>query len=398
MAMNVEQTRPFLKRGKFFHDPYPFYERLREVHPIYQGTFLKYRGWFVSGYEEAVTILKDTRFQNRPTLPITTRKYETLKNIQNDMLLFKNKDDHKRMRLLVNRIFTPQMVEGLRSNIEHTAAGLLESIQRKNEMDVIADFAFPLASLIIAKMVGIPIEERQQFRDWSFQLIQTIDFTRSCKSLNDGNELIKKLSTYFQGLIEKRKEQPENDLISHLIKERGEEISEKEVLATCILLMIAGHETTVNLIGNSVYSLLKNPEQLRLLKEHPSLMEQAVEEFLRYESPTQMIARVASEDIGIRDKTIQKGDQVYILLGAANRDPKQFATPHKLDITREHNPHLAFGYGSHFCLGASLARIEAQIALSSFLEKIDNPQLASTAPSWRKLIGFRSLNELQITF
>jgi pimeloyl-[acyl-carrier protein] synthase len=201
-------------------------------------------------------------------------------------------------------------------------------------------------------------------------------------------------------LMEQRRQSPEEDLISLLIKEeqQGDRLTDEELLATCILLVIAGHETTVNLISNSILTLLKHPHQMMKLKENPTLIENAVEEFLRYESPTQMTARIASEDIEIHGTTIEKGDQVYLLLGAANRDPNQFAHAHLLDITRKPNPHLAFGYGTHFCLGAPLARLEAQIGIQTLLQQMDNIQLASSDLPWRKLVGFRSLNELPVTF
>ncbi|MCQ6276059.1 cytochrome P450 [Bacillus sp. V3B] len=401
MTTNLNQTIPLsFTTIEFFQNPYPFYEQIRSTHPIYWGNLFKYSGWYVTGYEEAITILKDTRFKNRIPLPETSKKYEQLKNIQNDMMLFKNQPDHKRLRFLVSNVFTPRMVEQLRPYIQETVNDLLQQVQHKKSMDVISDFAFPLASLIIAKILGVPEEDRHPFREWALSLIQTIDFTRSRKALDNGNAMTINLRNYFKQLMEKRRQSPEEDLISLLIKEEQQEdrLTDEELVATCILLVIAGHETTVNLISNSILTLLKHPHQMKELKENPSLIENAVEEFLRYESPTQMTARVASEDIKIHETTIKKGDQVYILLGAANRDPNQFAHAHVLDITRNPNPHLAFGYGTHFCLGAPLARLEAQIAIQTLLQQMDNIQLASSDLPWRKLMGFRSLNELPITF
>src|SRR3954452_4935265 len=401
MTTNLSQTTPIsFTTSEFFQNPYPFYEQVRSTHPIYWGNLFKYPGWYVTGYEEAITILKDTRFKNRIPLPQTSKKYEQLKNIQNDMMLFKNQPDYKRLRFLVSDVFTPRMVEHLRPYIQETVNDLLQPVQHKKSMDVISDFAFPLASLIIAKILGVPGEDRHQFREWALSLIQTIDFTRSRKALDNGNAITINLRNYFKKLMEKRRQSPEEDLISLLIKEeqQGDKLTDEELVATCILLVIAGHETTVNLISNSILTLLKHSHQMKELKENPALIENAVEEFLRYESPTQMTARVASDDIEINQTTIKKGDQVYILLGAANRDPNQFAHAHLLDITRNPNPHLAFGYGTHFCVGAPLARLEAQIAIQTLLQQMDNIQLASSDLPWRKLMGFRSLNELLITF
>ncbi|MDQ6597568.1 cytochrome P450 [Bacillus salipaludis] len=384
----------------FFHNPYPLYDRFRSIHPIHWGNLLKQPGWYVTGYEEAKMILKDTRFINRIPLPLASKKYDELKNIQNDMMLFKNQPDHKRLRFLVSNVFTPKTVDQLRPYIKQTVNELLVSFQNKKTMDIVSDFAFPLASQIIAKILGVPREDRYRFREWASSSIQTIDFTRSRKVLDNGNAEMLIIRNYFKELIMKRKVRPEQDLISLLIKEeqQGDRLTDDELLAACILLVIAGHETTVNLISNSMLVLLKHPQQMMELKENPLLMERAVEEFLRYESPTQMTARVASEDIEIKKKKINKGDQVYILLGAANRDPKQFHEPYLLDIKREPNQHLAFGYGSHFCLGAPLARLEAQIALQSLSAWKDNLQLSDPEVQWRKLIGFRSLKELNITF
>lgn len=394
-------TRSFsLTSPEFLRNPYPYYDKLRSINPIYWGNSVKYPGWYVTGYEEAVAILKDTRFQNRIPLPQTSKKYEHLKNIQNDMMLFKNEPDHKRLRMLVSYVFTPSVIEAYRPYIEETVNELLNEVENKKGMDVVSDYAFPLASLIIAKILGVPAEERNQFKEWAVTLIQTIDFTRTRMGLANGNDTIRRLLHYFRELITKRKHNPQDDLISMLIKEgqQGDKLTEEELLSTCILLVIAGHETTVNLISNSVLSLLNHPEQLVELKQRPSLIERAVEEFLRYESPTQMTARLASEDIEFNGTTIKKGEQVYILLGAANRDPKKFSHANVLDITRNPNPHIAFGYGIHFCLGSSLARLEAQIAIQTLLQRLSNLQIATPDLQWRKLTGFRSLEKLSITF
>lgn len=398
MITNTEESKTITFSMKdFLHNPYPVYEQFRSTHPVYHGTIRKYSGWFVTGYEEALTILKDTRFKNRMPIPTTSKKYKNLRNIQDGMMLFKNQPDHWRLRSQINKVFTPRMVENLRPLIEKTAYDLLREVPSGQTMDVVSDYAFPLASLIIAQILGVPARDRQHFRQWAATLIQTIDFTRSRCNLEDGNDMVAFLSDYFSAIIQKRKTDPKQDLISFLLQEGKEKrLSDQELLATCILLVIAGHETTVNLISNSILSLINHPDQMSMLKENPSLMSSAVEEFLRYESPTQMTARVASEDIEMKGVTIREGDQVYILLGAANRDPKKFTNADILDITRTPNPHLAFGYGPHFCLGAPLSRLEAQIAIQTFLEKIPNPTLVSSKLKWRKLMGFRALNELRI--
>lgn len=383
---------------EFIENPYPYYEQLRNTNPIVKGTWRKYPGWFVTGYKEAVAILKDTRFQNRMPLPQTFKKYEQLKNVQQGMMLFKNDSEHKQLRLPVSREFAPKLIQSLRPYIEQTTNELLQQLKKHQSMDVVIDFAFPLASAVIAKILGIP-EEKERFRKWSLELIPTIDFTRSRQIINEGNKTIIELQQFFKSIIEKRKQEPKNDLIGQLMKAHEEgQLTENELISTCILLIIAGHETTVNLISNSIYLLINNPHEMKKLKANPDLIETAVEEFLRFESPTQMIARTASENIQIGDVEIEMGDQVYILLGAANRDPNEFTQADLLDITRKKNPHISFGYGSHFCLGATLARLEAQIAIQTFLQQINELKLVHSKLTWRNLIGFRALQELQVKF
>lgn len=401
MTTNLHDISPFsITSQEFFQNPYPFYEMLRSIDPVYKGSLLKYHGWFITGYEEVVAVLKDTRFQSRIPLPEASKKYEQLKNIQSDMMLFKNQPDHKRLRLLVSQAFTPNTVECCRPFIQETVNDLIDQVYNNKTMDVVSDFAFPLASLVIAKILGVPAEDRNKFKEWTAVFIQTIDLTRSRKALANGTEITRKVIMYFKELIEKRREKPQDDLISRLIQaeQQGGKLSYDELLAACILLMIAGHETTVNLISNSILSLLQNLEQLKKLQSQSHLIETAIEEFLRFESPAQLIARTASENIAIGETIIQKGEQIYLLLGAANRDPKKFMNAHMLDITRSPNPHLAFGYGAHFCLGSSLARIEAQIAIQALLQNTANLQLLSSNLHYRQLIGFRSLAELPVTF
>ncbi|MGM7722718.1 cytochrome P450 [Metabacillus sp. Hm71] len=398
--LNQRHEEFSLTSSEFFCNPYPFYDKLRSEHPICRGSLLKYPGWYVTGYDEVQAILKDPRFKNRIPLPHTTRNYEQLKNIQNNMVLFKNQPDHMRLRMLISKGFTSKAVEYYRPYIREAVHDLLNCIRKKKRIDIVSEYAFPLASLIIANILGVPADERHRFRDMAACLIQTIDFTRSKKVLQNGNDSMIEAAAYFNELIEMRALNPKDDLISLLSKEAtdGEKLTSEELLSTCILLVIAGHETTVNLISNSILILLQHPEQLIKLKEKPELIKVAVEEFLRYESPTQLTARIASEDIELGQTTIKKGEHVYLFLGAANRDPKTFIDAHMLDITRKPNPHLAFGYGPHFCLGASLARIEAQIAIQVLVQQLPNIRLAADDLQWRKLIAFRSLTELPVAF
>ncbi|CAN2255305.1 cytochrome P450 [Bacillus vallismortis] len=383
----------------FLKNPYPFYETLRAVHPIYKGSFLKYPGWYVTGYEETAAILKDARFKVRPPLPETSVKYQDLQCVQRQMMLFQNQPDHRRLRTLASGAFTPRMTESYRPYIDETVHHLLDQVQGEKKMEVISDFAFPLASYVIANMIGVPAEDREQLKEWASSLVQTIDFTRSRKALTEGNHTAVQATAYFRELIQKRKRHPKQDMISMLLKgTENHKLTEEEAASACILLAVAGHETTVNLISNSVLCLLQHPKQLMMLKENPDLIGNAIEECLRYESPTQMTARVASEDIDISGVTIRQGEQVYLLLGAANRDPNIFTNADVFDITRSPNRHLSFGQGHHVCIGSSLARLEAQIAMTILLQRMSGLKLAGSEFQYRPLFGFRALEELSVTF
>ncbi|WP_227935486.1 cytochrome P450 [Alkalihalobacillus deserti] len=395
MNQSVTLTTP-----DFVKNPYPFYDEIRSIQPIYKGNFFKYPGWYVTGYEEASLILKDIRFQNRVPIPETTKKYENLKNVQNKMMLYQNPPDHTRLRAFVRERFTFRALEQYRPIIEEIALVLLQKVKDQKKMNVISEFSFPLASLVIAKMLGVPEEDKDLFREWALTLIKTIDLTRSRQSLVKGNDTIMAMRTYFKELIAKRSQHPKEDMISLLVAEgqNGDKLTEEELLSTCILLVIAGHETTVNLISNSVYCLLTNPTEFHKLIENPSLIESTIEECLRYESSTQMTARIASENVSLNQTEIKKGDHVYVFMGAANRDPKQFANANVFDITRNPNPHLSFGAGIHFCLGAILSRMEAQIAIQTLLQNTVNLRLDTDDVQWRNLTGFRALEELPISF
>ncbi|TXF73742.1 cytochrome P450 [Bacillus subtilis] len=385
--------------SEFLKNPYPFYDTLRAVHPIYKGSFFKYPGWYVTGYEETAAILKDARFKVRTPLPERSTKYQDLTHVQNQMMLFQNQPDHRRLRTLASGAFTPRTTECYRPYIIEAVHQLLDQVQGEKKMEVISDFAFPLASFVIANIIGVPEEDREQLKEWASSLIQTIDFTRSRKGLTEGNHIAVQAMAYFRELIQKRKHHPQQDMISMLLKgEEKDKLTEEEAASTCILLAIAGHETTVNLISNSVLCLLQHPEQLLKLRENPDLIGTAVEESLRYESPTQMTARVAAEDIDISGVTIRQGEQVYLLLGAANRDPSIFTRPDVFDITRSPNPHLSFGHGHHVCLGSSLARLEAQIAINTLLQRMPSLKLADSEWRYRPLFGFRALEELRVIF
>lgn len=398
MDIHVKQELPFsFTSAEFTENPYPLYDRMRSICPLYRIESIPYPGWYVTGYEEAKKILLDTHFENRITLPSASNNYKQLKCIQSNMMLFQNEGHHRHLRRLVSEFFIPNKLEQYRPFVKETTQRFIQQAKQKEKIDIISDFSFPLASNVIGKIIGIPSEYMYKFRDWSATLVQAVDFSRTKESFASGNHTILELQTFFKNLISEKRLHSENDLISTLIKETSAEgkLNDEELFATLVLLVIAGHETTVNLIGNSILSLIHFPKQAVMLRDNPELIDTAIEEFLRFESPTQMTARIASRDINVGEVTIQKGEQVYIILGAANRDPNKFQDPHHLDICRKPNPHLSFGHGSHFCIGASLARMEAKIAIGELLQWLPNLQLAHP-PEWRQLVGFRSLQRLSL--
>jgi cytochrome P450 len=270
-------------------------------------------------------------------------------------------------------------------------------------MDVIADLAYPLPVTVICEMLGVPAGDRDILRRWSADITRSLD----ALGLPSDREIVRRgraarhaLGEYFRALLPERRRQPRADLLSLLIEaeERGDKLTEDELLATCVLIFIAGHETTVNLIGNGLLALLQNPDELEKLRENHALLPGAVEELLRYDSPVQRTARVTKEDVELGGKTIPRHSLVVAAIGAANRDPARFPDPDRLDITRRDKDHIAFGYGIHFCLGAPLARIEAQIALGALLARMPRLALAAGTLEWRESSTLRGLKALQVTF
>jgi cytochrome P450 len=300
--------------------------------------------------------------------------------LTNTMLL-QDPPDHTRLRTLVSRAFTPRAIEGLHGQIQSIMDGLLDAIVDRGAADLIADFAYPLPVSVINEMLGVPARDRALFRQWSFDIARSLDaiVLPDPDIIARGNAAGAAIGAYFEDLVAERRRAPRADLLSAMIavEEAGDRLSIEELLATGLLLFLAGHETTTNLIGNGVLALLRHPEELRRLREDPALVESAVEELLRYDSPVQRVSRLVYEDVTLGDRTIPAGSLVLGLLGAANRDPDHFPEPDRLDLRRRDNRHLAFGWGIHFCLGAPLARLEGQLAFRTLLRRLPNLALAA---------------------
>lgn len=387
---------------QFIQNPYPFFALARAQNPVYQTELFQTKSWFITGFKEVEAALKDPRFirEARKVFPadqLTALPEKVMPAVQinRNMMLFRDAPDHTRLRNLVNKAFTPRMVEKLRPTVSELADYLIENMKGKTEHELISDFSYLLPVFVITELLGVPKEDRHLFRKWGDAFTSFIDFNKTISDLELVADDITGASTYIRDLISERRKNPKEDLISGLIEveEAGDKLNQEELVATCMLLLIAGHETTVNLITNSMYLLLKHPSQYELLKKDLSLIPSAVEETLRYESPVILTSRWALEDFEFAGQQMKKADLVVIALGGANYDPAINENPDQFDITRKTIKHMSFASGPHFCLGAPLARLEAQIALEKLITHIPNPILAEE-PERRNSIAFRGLKSL----
>jgi pimeloyl-[acyl-carrier protein] synthase len=391
-----------LSTQDMYRNPYPTYHALRKASPAYQSDELGFPVWYVTGYEEVEALLKDPRFireiatlKEFPPLP---PELQPLRDMLPNFMLFRDPPVNTRLRGLVSKAFTPKVIERLRPHIEEVSTYLLQQLRDREEFDLMTEFAYPLPFLVITEMLGVPAENREFFKLHSNQLALTIDPSCSMEDLAKGAASAVALETFFKNLFEERRREPKDDMISDLLcmEVDGDKLTEDELVGTCVMLMVAGHETSVHLIGNGLYTLLAHPEQWKMLRENPSLAASAVEEILRYEAPIQMTFRFASEDFEFRGVPLPKAAQVAVCLGAANRDPKVFPNPDVFDITRTPNRHLSFGSGPHFCLGAALARIEGELALQALVRHLDDIVMLDETPNWRPNVLFRGLQTLRL--
>ena len=396
---------PDLASPAFKADPHPFYARLRAEAPVWRATLRDRRtAWLVTRYEDAARVLKDDAFaKDKLNALDPEQRAKTpwmpgfLKPLERNMLDLDD-PDHARLRALVSKAFTPRLIERLRGRIEALCEELLDDMKRKSGTDLVAGYALPLPATVIAELLGVPAEDHARFHRWSNRLV----------SVSSGRDMLRALPAalafvrYLRKLVERRRADPQDDLITALIRaeEAGDKLSEDELLAMAFLLLVAGHETTVNLIASGTLALLEHPEQAEVIRHDPSLVKPAVEELLRYTSPVEMATeRYARKDTEIRDTTIPRGGLVLAVLGSANRDERHFEDPDALDLARDPNRHLAFGRGGvHHCLGAPLARMEGQIALNALLRRFPGARLAIAPETlrWRRGLFLRGLERLPL--
>ena len=387
---------------EFHADPYPFYRRLREKEPVHQSPM---GFWVLTRYDDCVAVLRDQRFGREEFQQMLTSVYgeEGEKPTLPRSMLFRDPPDHTRLRALVSKAFTPRMIETMRDHIQEIVDRLLDRVQDAGRMDVIEDLAYPLPVTVICEMLGVPVSDHASIRGWSADIARSLDaigLPSDTEIVERGRKARRALADYFRRLVPERRARPQQDLLSGLIaaEEQGDKLSPDEVIAMCLLLFIAGHETTVNLIGNGTLALLRHPDQWRTLKADPSLIGNAIEELLRYDSPVQRTARITSTDAEVAGQPMPKGTMVVTALGAANRDPAQFPDPDVLDVARKDPRHISFGFGIHFCLGAPLARVEGQLAIGSLLRRMPKLALAEEKPEWRESSVLRGLKRLNVSF
>jgi cytochrome P450 len=389
--MNFDPRAP-----EFRADPYPIYDFLRSFAPIFYWE--PWGLYFLSSHEDCQVLLRDDRLGHL-FVGDAPPQQKALWDMQRNWLLVMNPPDHTRLRSLVHKAFTPRTVALLRETIQRITDNLIDAIEDKGETDLIADLAYPLPVTVICEMLGVPAADQVQFHAWSAAIVQSLDLVEEEAVYNQASIAASELIDYLGILLEERRSQPREDLISALVavEEAGDRLTKDELFGTCALLLIAGHETTVNLIGNGMYALLRHPDQWQRLRSDPALIANAVEELLRYDSPVQFTSRVALQRVEYKGMVFEPGTGIGFLLGAANRDPLQFSNPAQLDIGRENNKHLAFGGGIHYCLGAPLARLEGEVAFSTIARRLPGLTLKRDNLTYRDNYTLRGLENLPLS-
>ncbi len=385
---------------KFIADPYPTYRQLRERDPYHPSPLTG--ALVLSKYEDIDAVLRDYKMFSSEREPARSRDPQGVadrveRELQPSMLSL-DPPDHTRLRGLVSRAFTPRQVAKMEDHIRDTAQALLDEVSGSNEFDLMSNLAALLPTVVIAEMIGVPTEDREQFKAWSDQFARVLEPNLAADELGVVFETAQLFDGYFRGIVAEHREQPQDDLVSRLIEaeQEGDRLSEEEMIVTLRLLLVAGNETTTNLIGNGMKALLEHPEQLQLLREQPELIDNAIEELLRYDAPVQVDGRVTIGQHQIDRHQLNPGRPVSLLIGGANRDPDQFRDPERLDVTREDAGNISFGRGIHHCLGAPLARLEGKVAFEALLERFDDIQFGSRTPVYKPNIVLRGLRHLDI--
>ena len=390
-------------------DLYPLYDQVRATDPVHWNKADDH--WYITRYADLMSLIRDDRMSSERIQTVSKslseeEREQTSQFIDSvaSWMLQSDPPSHTRMRSLVNKAFTPRMIESMQSRIQTLVDGMLDKVQTRGRMDVIADLAVPLPGIVISDMLGVPEEDQPRFKAWSNDIAMGVAGSNAGGSmmqrLEVGQKSLLELSDYFRGIIETLRGNPQDNLLSSLVEaeEAGDKLTEEELMANCVMIMFAGNETTTNLIGNGTLALLQNPEQKLMLQENGSLIGSAVEELLRFDSPVQKTRRTAGADIELAGKTIKSGELIFLCYGSANRDPEQFENPDRLDITRADNRHVAFAQGIHYCLGAALARMEGQIAINTLLKRMPEIKLDKEELERNPSMILWGLKELPVSF
>lgn len=390
---------------KVLADPYPLYHQLQADSPVHWDPFLK--AWVVTRYSDVLTVLSDRRCSARRTPTpdeLAALGLDTLVPIAQVMvrqMLFMDPPAHGRIRNLAARAFTPRRIENLRAHIQEIVDALLDAVFAQGRMDVIADLAVPLPAIVTEELLGISTSDLSQLKAWSADFATMLgNFQHNPERVSRVRQSLDEMYAYFGAAVSEHRAHPRNDLISAFLEaeHEGDRLTNDEVIANTIMTMVGGQETTTSLIGNGLLTLLRHPAQLEALRSDSSLIPAAVEEMLRFESPIQHTARMTVDDLELGGKQIRKRQAVIAVLGAGNRDPERFADPDRFDIYRQDNRHVAFGWASHFCFGAPLARLEAHVIFETMLRRMPTLQLEIETPTWQDNLSYRGLTALPVRF
>lgn len=404
--MNVERLSLInLTRPEIRANPYPFYAELQREEPVHWDEPRK--SWVITRYADVTAVLRDRRFSNARGLEAVFARLPEEARVQaspiqrffSSMMHHTDPPYHTRLRGLVSKAFTPRVVEQMRPLVQRVTDDLLDAAANKEKVDVILDFAYPLPLTVVAHLLGVQAERHDQLKKWSENVVAAVGMPRhSSEVIQLAVESIAELTAYIQPMITELRERPNDGLMSGMVAaaDQGEHLSSEELVSSTLLLLIAGHETTTNLIANGVLLLLQHPDQLEKLRKDPSLVENAADEILRYDSSVQMVNRVAMEDIEIGGKQIGRGQMVTLVLGAANRDPDQFKDPDRFDVSRPEIRYTSLGMGMHYCLGAPLVKLEVPIALGTLLRRFPSVRLASDDVAWRETPSYRGPKALHV--
>ncbi len=384
-------------------NPHVLYRALREYDPVHWDPYM--HAWVVTSYPEVIRVVKDYSSNRTPPMDYLDRLglsfMKPFAEMMLNQMLFMDAPMHSRLRELCAVAFTPRKVEELRTVIQSIADELIDKVIASGHLDMIADFALPLPAIMTAKLMGVPVEDHRQIGFWVNDIAEVHgNFQHHPDRVAQIVQSLQDMKNYVSDRMKELRRRPNDGLIYSLMTAEvdGQRLTDEEVIASTIVTIIGGHETTTNLIASGFLTLLRNPDSLERLRSHPEILGSAVEELLRYESPVQHTARIAPADMELGGKGIRKGAKVVAVLAAANRDPNRFPDPDRLDLLRPDNRHLAFGWAAHFCFGAHLARLECQIAFNTLLRRLSNPALLDEVLYWRSNAGLRGLTSLNLSF